>query len=119
MLRCVDDFLSIGEFSERSGLSPKRLRSYAAGGLLLPAAVDPTSGYRYYSPGQLREAHLIDALRDAGMPLVDRRASSRPLGRARSDPRLSAKMSGDDGTRTHDFLLAKQDRRRRPLTPDL
>lgn len=71
MLHAVDDLMPIGEFSERSGLSPKRLRSYAAGGLLVPAAVDSASGYRYYSPGQLREAKLIDALRDAGMPLAD------------------------------------------------
>lgn len=71
MLSCVDDLMTIGEFSQRSGLSPKRLRSYAAGGLLVPAAVDSASGYRYYSPGQLREATLIDTLRDAGMPLAD------------------------------------------------
>jgi len=71
MLRYVDDLMPIGEFSARSGLSPKRLRSYAAGGLLVPAAVDSASGYRYYSPGQLREAQLIDALREAGMPLAD------------------------------------------------
>ena len=69
MLVPMDELMSIGEFSERSGLSPKRLRSYAAGGLLLPSAVDASSGYRYYSPGQLREAKLIDALRLAGMPL--------------------------------------------------
>jgi serine/threonine protein phosphatase PrpC len=73
-LRGVDDLVPIGEFSARSGLSPKRLRSYAAGGLLVPAAVDAASGYRYYSPGQLREAELIDALRGAGMPLADIRA---------------------------------------------
>ena len=71
MLRDVDELMPIGEFSERSGLSPKRLRSYAAGGLLVPAAVDSVSGYRYYSPGQLREAQLIDALREAGIPLAD------------------------------------------------
>jgi PPM family protein phosphatase len=71
MLQDVDELMPIGEFSERSGLSPKRLRSYAAGGLLVPAAVDSASGYRYYSPGQLREAQLIDALREAGMPLAD------------------------------------------------
>ena len=63
--------MPIGEFSERSGLSPKRLRSYAAGGLLAAAAVDSVSGYRFYSPGQLREAKLIDTLREAGMPLAD------------------------------------------------
>ena len=71
MLGHVDEVMPIGEFSERCGLSPKRLRSYAAYGLLIPAAVDSQSGYRYYSPGQLREAKLIDALREAGMPLVD------------------------------------------------
>lgn len=74
MLHSVDDLITIGEFSERSGLSPKRLRSYAAGGLLVPAAVDSVSGYRYYSPGQLHDAQLIDALRAAGMPLSDIRA---------------------------------------------
>jgi serine/threonine protein phosphatase PrpC len=63
--------MPIGVFSERSGLSAKRLRSYAAAGVLVPAAVDSSSGYRYYSPAQLREAKLIDALRTAGIPLAD------------------------------------------------
>lgn len=71
MLRCVDDLMPIGEFSERSGLSPKRLRSYAAVGLLVPTAIDSASGYRYYSPGQMREAQLIGVLREAGMPLAN------------------------------------------------
>src|SRR5580658_7254907 len=63
--------MPIGEFSEHSGLSAKRLRSYATAGLLIPAAVDSASGYRFYSPGQLRQARLIDALREAGMPLAE------------------------------------------------
>ncbi|MGH9006493.1 MAG: Stp1/IreP family PP2C-type Ser/Thr phosphatase [Acidimicrobiales bacterium] len=67
----MDELMPIGEFSARSGLSPKRLRTYAVGGLLVPAAVDSASGYRYYSPSQLHEAQLIDALREAGMPLTD------------------------------------------------
>jgi protein phosphatase len=67
----VEDLIPIGAFSDRCGLSPKRLRTYAAEGLIVPAAVDPASGYRYYSPGQLRSARLIDALRQAGMPLAD------------------------------------------------
>ena len=66
--------MAIGEFSERSGLSAKRLRTYAAEGLLAPAAVDPTSGYRYYSPGQLADARVIDALRQANVALADIRA---------------------------------------------
>ena len=63
--------MPIGEFAEQSGLSPKRLRSYAAAGLLVPAAVDDESGYRYYAPGQLREARVIDALRRADVPVKE------------------------------------------------
>lgn len=66
--------MPIGEFSARSGMSAKRLRTYATEGLLAPAAVDPASGYRYYSPGQLSDARVIDALRQAGVPLADIRA---------------------------------------------
>jgi PPM family protein phosphatase len=71
MLAAMDGLMSIGEFSERSGLSPKRLRSYASAGLLPPAAVDPESGYRYYAPGQLHEASMIDELRRADVPLSE------------------------------------------------
>jgi serine/threonine protein phosphatase PrpC len=67
----VDDLMPIGEFSRRSGLSPKRLRAYAAAGLLVPAAIDSASSYRYYSPGQLRDAQLIDTLRQAGVELSE------------------------------------------------
>ena len=63
--------MPIGEFSELCGLSPNRLRTYAASGLLIPAAVDAASGYRYYAPGQVREARLIDTLRQAGVPLAE------------------------------------------------
>jgi protein phosphatase len=107
MLRQVDELMPIGEFSERSGLSPKRLRSYAAGGLLVPAAVDSVSGYRYYSPGQLRDAQLIDALREAGMPLADIRA----LLRDPSDEQLDAwarRVEIDAAQRHKALNLARQ-----------
>jgi protein phosphatase len=61
--------MPIGEFASRSGLSPKRLRTYATAGLLVPAAVDSDTGYRYYAPGQLHDAAVIDALRRADVPL--------------------------------------------------
>ena len=85
MLHFVDDLMPIGEFSERSGLSAKRLRTYAAESLLTPAAVDPASGYRYYSPGQLADARVIDALRKAGVPLAEIRAFMRQPSRERLD----------------------------------
>jgi protein phosphatase len=81
----VDDLMAIGEFSDRSGLSAKRLRTYAAEGLLVPAAVDPGTGYRYYSPGQLADARVIDALRQAEVPLADIRAFMRQPSREQLD----------------------------------
>jgi PPM family protein phosphatase len=69
--RAVDDLLTIGEFSERCGLSPKMLRTYAATGLLVPAGVDRFTGYRYYAPSQAGQARAIGLLRQAGRPLRD------------------------------------------------
>jgi PPM family protein phosphatase len=67
----VDELLGISDFSARSGLSVKMLRSYAARGLLVPAAVDASSGYRYYAAGQLHEARVVALLRQAGVPVGD------------------------------------------------
>ncbi len=65
----VSELLAIGEFSARCGLSVKVLRTYAAEGLLIPAAVDAWSGYRYYAWHQLPTARLILQLRRAGIAL--------------------------------------------------
>jgi protein phosphatase len=65
------DLLTIGEFSDRCGLSPKMLRTYAATGLLPPAGVDRGSGYRFYAPYQVHRARIIGLLRRAGTPLRD------------------------------------------------
>ena len=64
------DQMSIGEFAGRSRLSAKALRLYDELGLLPPARVDEDSGYRFYEPGQLRQARLIAALRQLQVPLV-------------------------------------------------
>ncbi|MFI6562184.1 MerR family transcriptional regulator [Streptomyces sp. NPDC050534] len=62
---------SIGEMSRDSGLGVSTLRFYDRTGVLVPARVDPVSGYRWYSPAQLGEARLLARLRRAGMPLAD------------------------------------------------
>lgn len=67
----MEDLLPIGEFAAQSGLSARVLRGYAAAGLLIPAAVDGRSGYRYYAPGQIRLARLILLLRQARVPLSE------------------------------------------------
>lgn len=62
--------LSIGTFARETRLTPRALRLYAALGLLTPAFTDPESGYRYYAPGQVAQAHLIALLRQLDMPLT-------------------------------------------------
>ncbi|MFI8950361.1 MerR family transcriptional regulator [Streptomyces sp. NPDC053750] len=62
---------SIGEMARDSGLGVSALRFYDRAGVLVPARVDPVSGYRWYAPGQLDEARLLARLRRAGMPLAD------------------------------------------------
>ncbi|MFP3992349.1 MerR family transcriptional regulator [Streptomyces sp. E11-3] len=62
---------SIGEMARDSGLGVSALRFYGRAGVLVPAWVDPVSGYRWYGPEQLEEARLLARLRGAGMPLAD------------------------------------------------
>jgi DNA-binding transcriptional MerR regulator/effector-binding domain-containing protein len=61
--------LSIGDFSRMTHVSVKALRHYHDVGLLVPAEIDPSSGYRFYEPGQVPVAHVIRRFRDLGMPL--------------------------------------------------
>jgi DNA polymerase-3 subunit beta len=69
----------IGEMARASGLSVSALRFYDSAGVLVPASVDPATGYRRYADDQLRAARLIAGLRRVGMPLAD-------LTRAVQDP---------------------------------
>ncbi|MFD8303468.1 MerR family transcriptional regulator [Streptomyces sp. NPDC059690] len=66
-----DDMRSIGEMARDSGLGVSALRFYDRAGVLVPAWVDPVSGYRWYEPEQLEEARVLARLRRAGMPLAD------------------------------------------------
>jgi DNA-binding transcriptional MerR regulator len=60
---------SIGDFARIGGVSVRTLRYYEEAGLLIPAAVDPTTGYRSYSAHQLPRLHRIIALKDLGLSL--------------------------------------------------
>jgi DNA-binding transcriptional MerR regulator len=71
--------LSIGEFAQVTQLSVRTLRRYHEAGLLEPAAVDPSSGYRYYASTQIPAAQVIHRLRELDMPLG--RAFDPPAGR--------------------------------------
>ena len=66
--------LRTGTFARASSLSVKALRVYHEMGLLVPAVVDPDTGYRAYAPAQLNDAAIILLLREVGTPLQDIRA---------------------------------------------
>ena len=63
--------LTIGEFSRMTHLSVKALRHYDDVGLLSPAEVDRSSGYRRYATGQVPTAQVIRRFRDLDMPLEE------------------------------------------------
>ncbi|HTU68237.1 MAG TPA: MerR family transcriptional regulator [Steroidobacteraceae bacterium] len=68
----------IGEFARLGGASIKTLRFYAELGLLVPAATDARTRYRYYDAAQLKDLAAIRALKELGASLEDiRHAISR------------------------------------------
>lgn len=77
--------LSIGVFARRSRLSIKALRLYDRQGVLIPAFVDPSSGYRQYRETQLETARLVGRLRRLDMPLGLIREVIRASGQQRVD----------------------------------
>jgi DNA-binding transcriptional MerR regulator len=107
-----EDLLSIGRFARLCRLSVKQLRHYDELGLLSPAWVDPGSGYRYYRPGQARDALAIGLLRSLDVPLTAIGEVLAPDGGGRA-------LIGEGAARVlgevRDRLEAEVERRRRAL----
>ncbi|WP_212818180.1 MerR family transcriptional regulator [Polymorphospora rubra] len=70
-MRGQGDRMTIGAFARATDVTTSALRFYDDCGLVRPDAVDPVTGYRYYSPDQIDEVVLIRQLRQAGLPLED------------------------------------------------
>jgi effector-binding domain-containing protein len=83
----VQNLVPIGRFSKMTRLSVKALRHYDELGLLVPAVVDRSSGYRYYTYAQANRAEAIRVLRSLDMPLEDVREAL-----AADDPVVAAKV---------------------------
>jgi DNA-binding transcriptional MerR regulator len=62
---------TIGELSKLTQLPVKTLRFYHEQGLLVPACVDPDTGYRYYDQRHVETARAIVYLRNLEFPLSD------------------------------------------------
>jgi DNA-binding transcriptional MerR regulator len=67
--------MPIGRFARLTGVGVKALRHYAEIGLLVPAAIDDETGYRFYSLDQVDRAEAIRFLRRLDMPLDEIRAT--------------------------------------------
>jgi DNA-binding transcriptional MerR regulator len=70
----LNSLITIGEFSKMTYLSVKTLRHYHQVGLLEPAEVESSSGYRLYSTGQVSTAQAIRRFRELDMPIDTVRA---------------------------------------------
>jgi DNA-binding transcriptional MerR regulator len=81
-----DELMTIGRFARLTGLPIGTLRHYDEVGLLLPACVDPASGYRRYRREQARRARQIGMLRWDGLPIEEiRQIIDDPAGTASRD----------------------------------
>lgn len=58
----------IGDVSQHAGISTRMLRHYDAIGLICPSGRS-ASGYREYSPADLRRLFQVESLRSLGLPL--------------------------------------------------
>lgn len=100
----MEHLVTIGRFSTMTRLSVKALRIYDEAGLLRPARVDESSGYRYYARGQANRAEAIRILRSVEMPLDE---TGEAL--AHDDPALVRKTLDRHRARLAD-RLAQQER---------
>lgn len=97
----TEGLLPIGIFARLTRISVRMLRHYAEHGLLIPAWVDPGSGYRYYTAEQQQTARHIAALRDAAFPIAEMAA----VLNAFDDP-----LAWSTSLQTHRHRLLKQQR---------
>jgi DNA-binding transcriptional MerR regulator len=62
---------TIGDFARHGRVSVRMLRHYDAIGILRPAYVDQSSGYRFYEAAQLSRLNRVVALKDLGFTLQE------------------------------------------------
>ena len=88
------NLVPIGRFSKMTRLSVKALRLYDEIGLIKPASVDASSGYRYYSMAQANRAEAVRILRSVDMPLDE----------------IQAVLAADNPELVHKQLVAHKER---------
>ena len=95
---------SIGRFASIGRVSVRMLRHYDEIGLLAPAHVDPSTGYRSYAPEQLNRLADVMRLRGLGLGLAE----------------ITAVLRADDGDpAARALLVAARDELRRTIAADI
>lgn len=64
-----DELVAVGRFSRMTRMSVKTLHHYHDVGLVVPAWIDPATGYRYYDRSQARLALQVSMLRRLDVPI--------------------------------------------------
>ncbi len=64
-----ETLLKIGEVADFFQISVKAVRIYEKKGIIVPAYIDPESGYRYYTPDQLHQLAALLELKALGFSL--------------------------------------------------
>lgn len=67
----MNSLFSIGEVSKIKGISIKALRYYHKEGILIPAYIDESSGYRYYTINQFVYIDIIKGCRSLGTSIKE------------------------------------------------
>ena len=102
---------SIGDFSRATHLTVKTLRHYHEVGLLVPASVDPHTGYRRYAAEQISLAQLIRRFRSLDMPVGEIHSVLKTSDPAVRNELIAAHLRRLEGelTRTQDAVASLRD----------
>lgn len=98
------DLMSIGQFSSLARLSVRMLRHYDEHEVIVPAQVDPVTGYRYYASHQLADAVTVRRLRDVGFGV----SAIAALLAARGTPAMEHALLLQRGTLLAELRAAQQ-----------
>ena len=66
-----ESLLRIGEIAAFFNVSVKAIRIYDKLGIIKPVKIDPMTGYRYYSAGQVQELNALIELKHLGFSLSE------------------------------------------------
>jgi DNA-binding transcriptional MerR regulator len=117
----MQNCLAIGDFARATHMSVKTLRYYHRVGLLEPADVDPDTGYRRYTTGQIPAAQIIRRFRDLDMPVDEvRQVLAAPDIETRNELITGHLNRLEEGlTRTQGAVSSLRDLLARPAPPNL